>query len=193
MALRFTQTSIWKDERWFKNLTSDYKLVWFFLKDVCDHSGVWKIDCLDLMEYTSLKDFNISNFLSEVNVDYDVITGKKIVKERILLIQKKYLWITHFVHFQYRKKDFTVNPLIPTSYSAIELLDNYGILNEGLIKGYLTLSQPYFKGMLRAKDKDKVKEYNGDIKGKFLSAKSSLTVDQPLTSLDNLKKSLTQK
>lgn len=159
MTKRFTDTTIWKNQKWFKSLSADFKLAFFYIKDNCDHSGVWKIDCPDLMEYTSISSFSLDIFVSEVNADYDKISGEKIEKVRLKVFNQKYLWIVKFIEFQCKgKEDSTLNPYSPVINSALTLLDNYGILNEGLSKGYLTLSVPYTKGMLRTKDKDKDKE-----------------------------------
>lgn len=43
MAKRFTDTGKWRNE-WFRTLPIKAKLVWTYLCDECDFSGVWKAD-----------------------------------------------------------------------------------------------------------------------------------------------------
>jgi hypothetical protein len=41
MAKRFTETTIWDDD-WFYELSPEYKLFWFYIKDNCNHAGIWQ-------------------------------------------------------------------------------------------------------------------------------------------------------
>jgi hypothetical protein len=41
MAKRFTETTIWDDD-WFYELSPEYKLFWFYIKDNCNHGGIWQ-------------------------------------------------------------------------------------------------------------------------------------------------------
>ena len=43
MAKRFTDTKIWEED-WFIELPKDYKLFFFYIKDTCDHAGVFKVN-----------------------------------------------------------------------------------------------------------------------------------------------------
>ena len=43
MAKRFTDTHKWRNP-WFRDLSDKAKLVWVYLCDECDHSGIWKAD-----------------------------------------------------------------------------------------------------------------------------------------------------
>ena len=47
---RLCNRDIWKEERWFRILEPNLKLVWFYLKDRCDWAGVWPIRILDLLD-----------------------------------------------------------------------------------------------------------------------------------------------
>lgn len=155
MAKRYTDTTIWKKQRWFRKLSPIHKLAWKYITDTCDHAGILKIDFSEFSDDLGIDEFDINEFINECNTDFDKKDGKKIQRERIKLIQENIVWITGFIKFQYENKDLEVNPAIPAIYSALTILNGYGTLNEGLSKGYLTLSQPYIKGMLRTKDKDK--------------------------------------
>jgi hypothetical protein len=41
MPKRFTATEIW-DEDWFLEMPLNYQLFWFYVKDKCDHAGMFK-------------------------------------------------------------------------------------------------------------------------------------------------------
>ena len=140
MPKRFTDTEIWKKQRWFKNLSPSNKLAFIYIKDMCNHAGIWKIDCSDLLEDTGLSEFNLTNFINAVNLDFDGISGAKINRERIVIVQKTYLLITGFMQFQYEKGDKTI-PINNITKSALNILKHKKILDEGLSKGWVTLSQ----------------------------------------------------
>ena len=140
MAKRLHDTTIWKNQRWFKKLSATYKLAFLYLCDQCDHAGFWKIDFSEMVDDLGLDDFNIDDFVKSCNKDFDKKTGKPILKERVKIIENQsVIWITKFIQFQYESKDFTINPLVPVVKSAITLLNSYKILGEALNKGYLTL------------------------------------------------------
>src|SRR5689334_12891340 len=110
MAKRFTETGIWKNQKWFKRLSPINKLFWNYLKDSCDHAGVWKIDYLALTEDMGVDSFSIQDFVNECNQDFDKLTGLPVLKERILVHENQIIWITGFVQFQYENKESLVNP-----------------------------------------------------------------------------------
>lgn len=179
MAKRFTDTCIWKNQRWFRKLTPNYKLVFCYIKDQCDHAGLWKIDCSDLIEDLGLDSFRIEDFVASVNTEYDKTTGEQITKER-LIIHKNFLWITGFIQFQYQNKasEIQISPPVKTallSYIGLdifnisinkgyitlieELREKYITLNDNLI----TLKKDLCSGYITAKDKDKDKVKEKDI------------------------------
>jgi hypothetical protein len=43
MAKRFTDTEKWK-KPFIRNLETSYKLLWLYILDECDHSGIWQVD-----------------------------------------------------------------------------------------------------------------------------------------------------
>lgn len=157
MAKRFTDSTIWKTQRWFKKLSPIYKLAWKYITDTCDHAGVLKIDYCEFIDDLGIEEIDITDFIKCCNTDYDKATGKVHQKDRILLIRDNVFWITGFIRFQYEGKEQILNPKTPVIYSALTVLVGYGQFDEGLSKGYYTLSQPYIKGMLTTKDKDKDK------------------------------------
>lgn len=145
MAKRFTDTEIWKKQRWFRKLSPAHKLAFLYIKDMCNHAGMWKIDCSDLIEDTGLSDFNLTAFLKEVNTDFDGVSGNKILKERAVIVKKTYILLTGFIQFQYEKGDKTI-PHNNVTQSAIKILETNNIFKEGLTKGWFTLANGLGKG-----------------------------------------------
>lgn len=161
MAKRFTDSNRWKKQAWLKQLDPYYKLAWVYISDECDHAGIWKIDVVDLKEYTGIPDFNLTEFIEACNKDYDKLTGEEITRERLKIVDDKYLWITGFMTFQYGGK----NEQLPKNnivLSAIENLESLSLLNKAISKGFINpserLSEHLQKGSARVKDKDKVKD-----------------------------------
>lgn len=75
MAKRFGDTDIWKKQRWFRKLSPEYKLAFCYIKDQCDHAGIWNIDCTDLIEDLGITEFSVTDFISKCNIEFDKNTG----------------------------------------------------------------------------------------------------------------------
>jgi hypothetical protein len=125
---------------------------------MCDHAGIWKVDCSDLIEDLGLEEFNLQEFISTINTEYDKISGKKITKERLLMLDNSSLWITGFIQFQYQGKDHKVNQLANAVGSALLRLEGFGTLRDGMIQlpegssnPYLILTTPYERGKVKVK------------------------------------------
>ena len=43
MAKRFTDSTKW-DDPFFADLSNDYKLLWIYILDKCDHAGIYKVN-----------------------------------------------------------------------------------------------------------------------------------------------------
>lgn len=157
MAKRFGDTEIWKKQRWFRKLIPEYKLAFCYIKDQCDHAGIWNIDCSDLIDDLGITQFNISDFSEQCNTEFDKITGVKSYKERIRILDKGYLWVTGFIQFQYKGKEGLVNIYAAPVKTALQILSGLNLLTEGLNKGYISLSEGLPEGYLTPKDKEKDK------------------------------------
>lgn len=145
MPKRFIDTDIWKNQRWFRKLLPAHKLSFLYIKDRCDHAGIWKIDCTDLLEDTGLPEFNLNEFVGAINSEFDGISGKKVLRERVKVIRQKYLWLTGFMQFQYEKADKTI-PINNVTTSAFKILKYNKVYDEGLAKGWITLPKGLGKG-----------------------------------------------
>lgn len=157
MAKRFSETNIWKTQRWFKKLSPHYKLAFFYIKDQCDHAGIWNIDCADLIEDLGIDTFDLSDFVDKCNIEYDKLSGAKSYKERLRILNKGYLWVTGFIQFQYKGKEGLVNPSAKPVITAFQILSGNNLLEEALNKGYITLTEPFDMGLITPKEKDKDK------------------------------------
>jgi hypothetical protein len=173
MSKRFCDTDIWKNQRWFRKLTPYYKLAFCYIRDECNHAGVWNIDCADLMEDLGIEVFDLNKFAEMCNIEFNKISGEKSFKERIRILDKGYLWITGFVQFQYCGKEGKVNPYSAPVTTALQILSGLNILSEALNKGYLNLTEGLPEGYLTPKDKDKDKDivkHNSKKNGNFKSS-----------------------
>jgi hypothetical protein len=127
MAKRFGDTEIWKRQRWFRKLNPIYKLAFCYIKDQCDHAGIWNIDCSDLIEDLGIDSFDLSDFVKLINTEYDKITGSTTNKDRIIIVHGNMLWITGFIQFQYESKEKIVPATANAVKSALFLLDSIKI------------------------------------------------------------------
>jgi len=124
MAKRFTDTEKWKDP-FFNELHSDYKLVWIYLLDDCNHAGVWK------------KSIKRLNFDCGTNLTEECILNT--FGDRIIPVSEDKWFIPKFIYFQYGK-DF-IKSKQKTVLSAIEILNELDLIKEDG-KGNLTLHIP---------------------------------------------------
>lgn len=87
MAKRFTDTEKWK-KTWFRELSPKMKCAWEYLRDMCDHAGVWEADF-------ALMKFFVGEDISRQELENSF-------QGRILSLQegKKYL-LLGFLKFQY--------------------------------------------------------------------------------------------
>ncbi|MGE5457841.1 MAG: hypothetical protein ACM3RX_05765 [Methanococcaceae archaeon] len=159
MCKRFIDCGIWK-QPWYLDLTSDQKVIWEYLTLHCDSAGLWKVEIYQLKRDTGIKDINFDEVLAAINRDYD---GDEVIKvDRIIYLkERKKIWITGFISFQYEKGKNGVNAAIPAVKGAINRLRDEGILDYAIKNGFVRVnnykntdsrgSQP----LATDKDKDK--------------------------------------
>ncbi len=127
MAKRFTDTDKWKRE-WFTELPLKAKLVWIYILDNCDHTGVWPAN------------FKLMSFQLGISVkasDFDSWFA-----EKVRLIDDDKYFIQSFIEFQYG----TLSPSNRAHKAVIELIEKLGP------------SKDLNSSILGAQDKDKDKD-----------------------------------
>lgn len=146
MAKRFSDSNKWRDS-WFFELSSDYKLLWLYLLDECDHAGIWK------------KNIKIAAFMIGVSLSEKEILD--VMQDRIIILDDKNWFIPKFVDFQYG----ALNKKNKVHNSVMQLLDKFNISYseklsplEGPIQAPCGNSQAPCGNSYGAKDKDKEKD-----------------------------------
>lgn len=87
MAKRFTDTDKWK-KPFIRSLSAEYKLLWFYILDDCDISGVWEVD------------FEVASIRTGMNLDEK--KAKEIFGDHIEIFDGGKKWfIRDFIGFQY--------------------------------------------------------------------------------------------
>jgi len=131
MAKRFTDSEKWK-KPFIKKLPMQYKLLWFYLLDDCNHAGVWQVD----LEIASLRigyKLNLKDSITALN-------------DKIKVFDNGEKWfIKDFIEFQYGE----LNEKNRAHKSVISVLNKYNLLS---------LNKPLTSPLQGAKDKDKDKE-----------------------------------
>ena len=135
MVKRFHDTEIWKQD-WFLEIDNEYRTLWLYIKDTCDHAGIWKPE-KKFVEFITGKPMNLQTALQAFNKD----------KERVKVLENGRWLLPDFVTFQY---GHTLNPENRVHLSILKLLDVNGV-NLTSIRGLLDPND-------RPKDKDKVKD-----------------------------------
>lgn len=135
MAKRFTATEIW-DEDWFLEMPKEYKLFWFYLKDKCDHSGVFKVN---IKVFNSLNECDINS-----EIAFELFNkGKK----RIRKVNGSIWLLEDFFTFQYGQnlnQNNRVHQSVENQYRKLGV-------SLGSIRGLSVVKD-------RVKDKDKDKD-----------------------------------
>ena len=148
MAKRLTDTEKWNDD-WYISLSNDYRIVWQWLLDNCNHAGICKrsIRLLNLMCNTSISEEDLIK----------IMEGRIIIKENNWFIPK-------FLKFQYT----SLHSNRPVIISVVKELEKNGLflmIPESFGNDYLII-----KDKSKDKDKDIVKlknEKNGKFSGNF--------------------------
>lgn len=131
---RFTESLKWADH-WFRKLAMKHKLLWMWMCDNCDSTGVLEPDF-------ELAGFQIGELIEESDMD--------VFHARIVRINGSKFWIVKFVPFQYGQLTEACRAHIP----VLRLVEKHGLSDR--------LSIPYPMAMDSHKDKDKEKEQEKD-------------------------------
>lgn len=134
MAKRFTDSQKWYDP-WFRKLAIPHKLFWYFITDMCDHAGFWKVD------------FELASFLTGCALDEkETLLAINNGKNRVIVVKEGLWHVVPFVFFQYGK----LNPNNNLHRSVVKRLKERGA-RQGLPRGPK-------RGCPALKDKDKDKD-----------------------------------
>ena len=140
MAKRFTDTEKWNDD-WYISLSNDYRIVWQWLLDNCNHAGICKrsIKLLNLMCNTDISEKEL----------IDSMGGRVIVKENNCFIPK-------FLKFQYANLHSERKVIL----SVVKELKKHDLID--LIP--VSFGNDYL--IIKDKDKDKDKDSSNTKKSK---------------------------
>ena len=141
MAKRYTDTDKWKDD-WYVSLSNDYKIVWQWLLDNCNHAGICKRSISTLNRDCSVK------------ITEDQLLN--IMEGRVLISDTRW-FIPKFLKFQYS----TLLSAKPAIKSVRELLlssNLYLMIPESFGNDYKITKESLPNSSTTIKDKDKDKD-----------------------------------
>jgi len=143
MAKRFIDTDIFK-KRFMRDLSSEYKLLWLYILNDCNHAGIWEVD------------FEVAGIRTGCNID--VAKALEYFKSKIIVIgnENEKWFIPSFIEFQYGE----LNENNRAHNSVLQILNKYKIkINKGHISPLQAPSPAPAEGLMdKDMDKDKEKE-----------------------------------
>jgi hypothetical protein len=167
MAKRFTDTEKWKDD-WYLSLSNDYRIVWQWLLDNCNHAGICK------------PSINLLNMMCNTSIDEKLLI--EIMSDRVLKINN--IWfIPKFLKFQYG----TLNSKKPAVISVVNELKKNNLIDlvsELFSNDYVMITEPLDNSYETIKDKDKDKDKDISIN----KSEISKNLDYPFNSDGFIKK-----
>ena len=143
MAKRFHDTEIWEQD-WFLDAPSEYKLLWLWIKDKCDHAGLWKPN-KKMFEMMNNVKVDLDKALSFFNKD----------KERILVTKNGNWFLIDFFVFQYGVS-FNNNNRLPATIQKVYYQEDIELTTiRGLKEVNLSSNDSQEEDTKGVKDKDK--------------------------------------
>ena len=143
MPKRFHDTDIWNED-WFLDMEEEYRMFWFYLKDTCDHAGIWKP--------------NVRRFNSEVGKKINLDKALELFnaeKKRIEKLDSGHWVLLDFINFQYGS---VLNLKNSCHLSVFNRLNKLGV-SLGSLRGLIEVkegsSRPQVEVKAGVKDKDK--------------------------------------
>ena len=180
MPLRWTVTEKWKD-KWFRQLKPSYKLLWFYLLDNCDISGIieWDIDL----------------WTRDLGFRFNEEDIRQTFRQRILFIPKtEYIWIPKFIEIQQRCAIEGLNPENNAHKGILKTIEKYSLLTllpllEGANEG-LTSPISNSKGTSNGKDKKIEKKTFGEFGNVLLTDVERKKLTEKLGSDERAKRAI---
>jgi hypothetical protein len=180
MSKRFMETNIW-DQTWFLELSPESKNIWMFLERSCDCAGIWRIDIPEMRRKIGYKNIDLSNFLEEVNRDYNKLTGEPVKRNRVMLIANSTkLWLTGFICFQYEKGTTGVNAGIPAIKGALNRLRDEDIYEYAIKEGFVRIKGESESKTLNDKESAGKEDIASDLN--IISISSDLIISSEINS-----------
>ena len=143
MSKRFHDTDIW-DEDWYLDMPLEYRSFWFYVKDKCDHAGIWR---------PNVRRFN-ADIDNKIDLE-DALSFFNTDKERVVELESGHWMIKDFVTFQYGKNLNLNNRVHLSVFNRLNDLE----VNLGSIRGLNEVkkgsSRPQVEVKEGVKDKDK--------------------------------------
>ena len=141
MAKRFTDTEKWK-KPFIRNLKAPYKLLWLYVCDDCDHSGIWQVDIE----------------VAEIRIG-EKLDGNKAIQffgDKIIILDGGSKWfIPSFIYFQYPSG---LNENNKAHIGIIKNLERYKYEIDNFKPLTSPLQGAMVMDMVMVKDMDKVKD-----------------------------------
>ncbi len=137
MPKRFTDTSMWHED-WIIGLDPEYIMLWIYIKDNCDHAGIWKPN-KKFIEIITKAEIDLEKAFKLFNED----------KQRLIELKNGRWLLVDFFVFQYGR---IMNLNNRVHRSIYELWGQNGVNLES-IRGQVEV-----RDGVKDKDKDKEKE-----------------------------------
>ena len=147
MSKRFTETEIWNED-WYLDMPLEYRHFWHYVKDTCDHAGVWKP--------------NVRRFNADIEKKVDLSVALELFnaeKNRIEKLESGHWILLDFVNFQYGS---VLNLKNSCHLSVFNRLNKLGV-SLGSLRGLIEVKegssrpQVEVKAGVKEQDKDMVK------------------------------------
>jgi len=159
---RYTETTKWNQNKWFRKLEMKHKLLWFYINDTCDSVGVWR------------EDFELAGYYIDCTFDKEEVI--KIFGKRIFIIDETKFWIINFCKFQYGL--ILEGTQSPPLKSYLKLLKTQNLYNRYLKTIKCDSSNSYtLKEKEQEKEEESDKEKEKDVDSKvYNNDKDSFSV-----------------
>ncbi len=145
MAKRFTDSQKWNDD-WYISLTNDYKVIWQWLLDNCNHAGICK------------RSMSLLNLMCKTNIQEKELV--KIMEGRIIIINNNW-FIPKFLKFQYSTL-LSAKPAIVSVVKELFSNDCIKLIPKSFGNDYVIISKSFNNHSPIVKDKDKDKDKDTD-------------------------------
>lgn len=142
MAKRLTDTEKWNDD-WFISLDNDYRIIWQWLLDNCNHAGICK------------RSMKLLNMMCNTNITEDELVLA--MDKRLIVIDNDW-FIPKFLKFQYTGLQSN-KPVIVSVVKELEKNGYDKLIPESFGNDYVIIKD-------KSKDKDKEVKHKKNENGK---------------------------